>query len=178
LVAPCGGIGESLGGSQRRRSASAGPPWSSREIGSTAMYRAAAACVWLCACYFVGRWAAKRPEVMGRRGSTGEVTPSKSSGSVGSMTVWLGTPSIQTQWGTAGEEPPRGTRRGRGGSLSFHVPRFDWELSDWLCTLASRGYREAPGNSVDCLVGREAGSHIRQSGMPARPPEPCMSVIV
>ena len=49
LVAPCGGTGESLGGSQRRWSASAGPPWSSQEICSTAMYRAATSvCVCLC----------------------------------------------------------------------------------------------------------------------------------
>ena len=50
LVAPCGGTGESLGGSQMRWSASVGPPWPSREIGSTAMYRAATTCVCVCVC--------------------------------------------------------------------------------------------------------------------------------
>ena len=45
---PCGGTGESLGGSHRRWSASAGPPWLSRGIGSTATYRAATMCVCVC----------------------------------------------------------------------------------------------------------------------------------
>ncbi len=53
LVALCGRTGESLGGSQRRRSASAGPPWSSRELGSTAMYRAATTKVCVCVCMCV-----------------------------------------------------------------------------------------------------------------------------
>ena len=39
-----------MGGSQRRWSASAGPPWLSREIGSTATYRGATTCVCVCVC--------------------------------------------------------------------------------------------------------------------------------
>ena len=43
------------------------------------------------------------------------------------------------------------------------------ELSDWPCTFASRGCREAPTTFCLLSVVSQAGSHIRQSGLPRGP---------
>ncbi len=110
---------------------------------------------------------AKMPEVMWRRGSTSEVTPSKSSGSGEIVTVWLGIQySVRDHWGRA---PLAHAGAAAGLKVSMYLTHSFWELSDWLCTFASRGYREAPGNNVGCLFVSQDGSHIRQSGIPRGP---------
>ncbi len=59
-------------------------------------------CVCVCVCVIWWADGVEPSRHHGRRGSTGEVTPSKSSGSGWSMTVWLVTQySVGDHWGRA-----------------------------------------------------------------------------